>query len=174
LKQLRILIFSATFGNGHLRAAEAVIEELCIKEPLAIVTHLDFGDFLSKRFNSVIKKLYFELIKHSPTLWGKFYYQTSKLTSKSRIQRFLNQLGRRDFLNCIQEFEPDLVVCTYPTISSILAQLRLERVLQVPVITVITDYTVHSHWVHPGVDSYLVAWIKKFTTERYCHLIFVY
>lgn len=157
MKQLRILVFSATFGNGHLRAAEAVIEELCIKEPLAIVTHLDFGDFLSKRFNSVIKKLYFELIKHSPKLWGKFYYQTSKLNPRSRVQRFLNQLGRTDFLNYIQEFEPDLIVCTYPTISSILAQLRLEHILRIPVITVITDYTVHSHWVHPGVDSYLVA-----------------
>ncbi|TGE38759.1 UDP-N-acetylglucosamine--LPS N-acetylglucosamine transferase [Desulfosporosinus fructosivorans] len=157
MKQLRILVFSATFGNGHLRAAEAVIEEICIKEPLAIVTHLDFGDFLSKRFNSVVKKLYFELIKHSPKLWGKFYYQTAKLHPTSRIQRFLNQLGRTDFLKYIQEFEPDLIVCTYPTISSILAQLRIEHILQVPVITVITDYTVHNHWVHPGVDSYMVA-----------------
>ena len=157
MKQLRILVFSAAFGNGHLRAAEAVIEGIRIKEPLAIVTHLDFGDFLSKRFNSVVKKLYFELVKHSPKLWGKFYYQTSKLQPNSRIQRFLNQLGRTDFLQYIQEFEPDLIVCTYPTISSILAQLRLEHILQVPVITVITDYTVHSHWVHPGVDRYIVA-----------------
>ena len=157
MKQLRILVFSAAFGNGHLRAAEAVIEGIRIKEPLAIVTHLDFGDFLSKRFNSVVKKLYFELVKHSPKLWGKFYYQTSKLQPNSRIQRFLNQLGRTDFLQYIQEFEPDLIVCTYPTISSILAQLRLEHILQVPVITVITDYTVHSHWVHLGVDRYIVA-----------------
>ncbi|MHB8072743.1 MGDG synthase family glycosyltransferase [Desulfosporosinus fructosivorans] len=157
MKQLRILVFSAAFGNGHLRAAEAVIEEICLKEPMAIVTHLDFGDFLSKRFNSVVKKLYLELIKHSPKLWGKFYYQTAKLHPKSRIQRFLNQLGRTDFLKYIQEFEPDLIVCTYPTISSILAQLRVEHILQVPVITVITDYTVHNHWVHPGVDSYMVA-----------------
>ncbi|MCO1603531.1 MGDG synthase family glycosyltransferase [Desulfosporosinus nitroreducens] len=157
MKELRILVFSAAFGNGHLRAAEAVIEGLRIKEPSAIVTHLDFGDFLSKRFNSVVKKLYFELIKHSPKLWGKFYYQTSKLSPNSRIQCFLNQLGRSDFLKYIQEFNPDLIVCTYPTVSSILAQLRLEHILQAPVITVITDYTVHSHWVHPGVDCYIAA-----------------
>lgn len=157
MKQLRILVFSAAFGNGHLRAAEAIIEELRIKEPTAIVTHLDFGDFLSKRFNSMVKKLYFELIKHSPKLWGKFYYKTSKLDPQSRIQRFLTQLGRSEFIKYIQEFEPDLIVCTYPTVSSILAQLRMEHILQVPVITVITDYTVHSHWVHPGVDRYMVA-----------------
>ncbi|EHQ90342.1 MGDG synthase family glycosyltransferase [Desulfosporosinus youngiae] len=157
MKHLRILVFSAAFGNGHFRAAEAVIEEIRIKEPSAIVTHIDFGDFLSKRFNSVIKKLYFELIKHSPKLWGKLYKQTSKLSPKSKIQRFLNLLGRSDFLKYIQEFDPDLIVCTYPTVSSILAQLRLEHILQVPVVTVITDYTVHGHWIHPGVDGYMVA-----------------
>ena len=94
MKQIRILVFSAAYGNGHLRAAEAVIEGIRIKEPSAIVTHLDFGDFLSKRFNSIVKKLYIELIKRSPKLWGKFYYQTTKLHPQSRIQRFLKQLGR--------------------------------------------------------------------------------
>ena len=157
LKQLRILVFSAGFGNGHFRAAEAVIEGIRIKEPYAKIIHLDFGDFLSKRFNTMAKNVYIEMIKHTPKLWGKFYYKTSKLKPESMIQRFLKQLGRSDFLKYIQAFAPDLIVCTYPTVSSILAQLRLEQILQVPLITVITDYTVHSHWVHPGVDRYIVA-----------------
>jgi len=157
LKMLRILVFSAGFGNGHVRAAEAVIEGIRIKEPYAEITHLDFGDFLSKRLNSVAKILYMEMIKHTPRLWGRFYYKTANLQPKSILQRFLNQLGRSDFLKYIQAFEPDLIVCTYPTVSSILAQLRLERILHIPVITVITDYAVHSLWVHSGVDRYMVA-----------------
>jgi len=157
LKQLRILVFSAAFGNGHFRAAEAVIEGIRSKEPFANIIHLDFGDFLSKRFNTMAKNVYIEMIKHTPNLWGKFYYKTAKLRPESMIQRFLNQLGRSDFLKYIQTFEPDLIVCTYPTVSSILAQLRREQILQVPVITIITDYAVHSHWVHPGVDRYMVA-----------------
>ena len=157
LKQLRILVFSAGFGNGHFRAAEAVIEGIRIKEPYAKIIHLDFGDFLSKRFNTMAKNVYIEMIKHTPKLWGKFYYKTSKLKPESMIQRFLKQLGRSDFLKYIQAFAPDLIVCTYPTVSSILAQLRLEQILQVPVITEIKDYAVHSHWVNPGVDRYMVA-----------------
>ena len=157
MKHLRFLVFSAGFGNGHFRAAEAVIEGLRIKEPYAEIIHLDFGDFLSKRFNLVAKNIYMEMIKHTPRLWGKFYYKTDKLQPESMIQRFLKHLGRSNFLKYIQAFAPDLIVCTYPTVSSILAQLRLEKILKVPVITVITDYTVHSHWVHPGVDRYMVA-----------------
>jgi len=157
LRQLRILVFSAGFGNGHFRAAEAVIEGIQLKAPSARIIHLDFGDFLSKRFNTMAKNVYLEMIKHTPKLWGKFYYKTAKFHPDSMIQRFLKQLGRNDFLRYIQAFAPDLIVCTYPTVSSILAQLRSEQILQVPVITVITDYTVHGHWVHPGVDRYMVA-----------------
>ncbi|MDR3602022.1 MAG: glycosyltransferase [Desulfosporosinus sp.] len=159
MKQLKVLVFSATFGNGHLRAAEAVIEGIRSKEPSAKIIHLDFGDFLNKRVNTIIKIIYSEMIKHVPKLWGKLYYKTSKVQPQSISQRFLNlnRLGRRDFHKYIQVFKPDFIVCTYPTVSSILAQLRSEQILQVPVITVITDYTVHSHWVHPGVDCYIVA-----------------
>ncbi len=157
MKQLRILVFSAAFGNGHFRAAEAVIEGIRLKEPSAEIIHLDFGDFLSKRLNTVAKSLYMEMIKHTPRLWGRFYARTAKPKPKSIMQRFLNQLGRSDLLNYIQALDPDLIVCTYPTVSSVLAQLRLERILQVPVITVITDYTAHSLWAHPGVDRYMVA-----------------
>lgn len=157
MKQLKVLVFSASFGNGHLRAAEAVIEGIRIQEPSAKIVHLDFGDFLSKTINTMIKNIYGEIINYIPKLWGRFYYKTSKVQPRSKSQRFINKLGRNQLLRYIQVFEPDFIVCTYPTVSSILAQLRYENVLHVPIVTVITDYTVHGHWVHPSVDRYIVA-----------------
>ncbi len=35
MSDLRVLVFSATFGSGHLRAAEAVIDALREREPRA-------------------------------------------------------------------------------------------------------------------------------------------
>ncbi len=157
MKQLRVLVFSAAFGNGHLRAAEAVIEGILIKHPSAKVIHLDFGDFLNQRVNTVIKYIYSEIIKYIPKVWGRFYYKTSKVHLRPQSQHFLSRVGRKEFLKYIGEFKPDFIVCTYPTVSSILAQLRLEQLLEVPVITVITDYTVHGHWIHQGVDAYIVS-----------------
>lgn len=157
MEQLSVLIFSATFGFGHVRAADAIIEELRDKNPDAKITHLDFGSFLSKTFNTVVKNTYIELIKHTPKLWGKFYYSTSKIPPGSVFQRFLNGLGRREFVKFIQELQPDLVICTYPTVAGVLAQLRLKGVLDVPLVTVVTDYAVHSQWIHPGVDLYIVG-----------------
>lgn len=157
MEQLSVLIFSATFGAGHMRAAEAIIEALRAKDPNVKITHLDFGAFLSKTFNSVIKNTYIELIKHTPKLWGKFYYRTSKIPPDSVFQRFLNGLGRREFVKLIQALQPDLVICTYPTVAGVLAQQRLKGVLNVPLVTVVTDYAVHSQWIHPGVDLYIVG-----------------
>ena len=157
MTKLRVLIFSATFGAGHVRAAEAISEAIRAKEPSAEIVHLDFGEFLNKTINKVIKSTYIELIKHTPKLWGKFYYRTSKISPHSVFQRFLNRLGRRGFLEYIHSLQPDLVICTYPTVAGILAELRLRQTLDIPLVTVLTDYAIHSQWVHLGVDLYIVG-----------------
>ncbi|MDD2233833.1 MAG: glycosyltransferase [Desulfitobacteriaceae bacterium] len=157
MKKLRVLIFSATFGAGHVRAAEAIIEAIRAKEPGSEISHLDCGEFLNKTLNKVIKSTYIELIKHTPKLWGKFYYRTSKISPHSVFQRFLNRLGRREFLEYINSVQPDLIICTYPTVAGILAQLRLKQSLNIPLVTIVTDYAIHSQWIHPGVDLYVVG-----------------
>ncbi|WP_034629658.1 MGDG synthase family glycosyltransferase [Desulfotruncus alcoholivorax] len=157
MQNLKVLIFSSTFGAGHVRAAEAVIEALEQKVPGVQIAHLDCGAIISRFFNSVIKSTYIGMLKYTPKLWGKFYYNTSKMQPDSAVQRFLNQLGQKEFDNYIQSFQPDLIICTYPTVAGVLAQLRLKGVLNIPLATVITDYSVHSQWIHRGVDLYLVG-----------------
>lgn len=157
MSNLRVLVISATFGAGHVRAAEAVIEAIKNKKPKAEVYHVDFGTFLNKGFNSVIKTTYIDMLKYTPKLWGKLYYKTSALPSDSILQRFLNGLGRREFLSYIHTLQPDLIVCTYPTIAGVLAQLRKKQLLSIPLATVVTDYAIHSQWIHPGIDLYLVG-----------------
>lgn len=157
MSNLRVLVISATFGAGHVRAAEAVIEAINNKKPNTEVYHVDFGAFLNKGFNSVIKTTYIDMLKYTPKLWGKLYYKTSELPSDSLLQRFLNGLGRREFLSYIHTLQPDLIVCTYPTIAGVLAQLRKKQLLSIPLATVVTDYAIHSQWIHPGIDLYLVG-----------------
>ena len=157
MKDLRVLIFSATYGAGHVRAAEAISEAMHASMPGIEIIHLDFGEFLGKTINKVIKNTYIEVIKHTPKLWGKFYYRTAKIPPHSVFQRFLNGLGRREFLQYIHSVRPDLIVCTYPTVAGVLSELRLRNVLDIPLVTVVTDYAVHSQWIHPGVDLYIVG-----------------
>lgn len=154
---LRVLVFSATYGAGHVRAAEALIEAIQSKVPSADITHVDSMAYISKTLNKVIKNTYIEVIKHTPHLWGKFYYRTSKISPHSVLQRLLNIIGRHEFLSYIQSLRPDIIICTYPVIAGVLARLRMQGTLQIPLATVVTDYAVHTQWIHHGVDLYFVG-----------------
>jgi processive 1,2-diacylglycerol beta-glucosyltransferase len=66
-------------------------------------------------------------------------------------------MGSQQYLECIKAVRPDIIICTYPTVAGALAKLRLNNVLQVPVATVVTDYAVHSQWIHAGIDLYIVG-----------------
>ena len=154
---MNVLVLSANYGAGHVRAAEAVIAALRYQEQTVKVTHLDFSAVLGKPLNTVVKNTYIEMIKHTPKLWGEFYYRTAQIEPDSLFQRFLNGLGRREFVKLIYSYHPDVIISTYPTIAGVIAQLRSKRILQVPLVTVVTDYAVHSQWIHPGVDLYIVG-----------------
>ena len=153
----RILVYSAKFGDGHLRAAYALIESIYEVYPHAEIAHLDAVEMLNKQFNTILKDFYLGMIKRTPKLWGDFYYGTSSLSPDSAYQRLLNNLGQSKYMKCINTFQPDLIICTYPTVAGVLAKLRSKKALNVPVVTVVTDYSVHSQWIHAGVDLYIVG-----------------
>lgn len=153
----RVLIFSSSYGSGHIRAAEAVMEELLRQDSMAEIIHTDWAVLISKKLNDMIKHTYIGIIKYAPKLWGRIYYDTAGLSSDSALQRFLNRLGETVFLDYINSVNPDIIVCTYPIIAGILARLRLKKILDIPVATVVTDYAVHTQWVHPGMDLYVVG-----------------
>ena len=49
------------------------------------------------------------------------------------------------------------MVSTYPVASQVLGRLRQRGELAVPVATYLTDFSVHTLWVAPGVDLHLAA-----------------
>jgi processive 1,2-diacylglycerol beta-glucosyltransferase len=157
MKPLRILMFSASFGAGHINAAEALIQVVKEYEPAAEIDHEDFMDLYNKVLNKFIKNSYIRLIKRAPKIWGTFYQSTQDLSCDSRFQRFVNSIGRKQLIEYIHSLKPDIIICTYPTVAGLMAELRTAGQLNVPLVTVITDYTVHSQWIHPGVDLYIVG-----------------
>ncbi|MFF3468499.1 MGDG synthase family glycosyltransferase [Streptomyces sp. NPDC001984] len=59
----------------------------------------------------------------------------------------------------LRALRPDVgaVVSTYPGASRVLGSLRLKGRLAVPVVTYLTDFSVHPLWVADGVDIHLAA-----------------
>jgi processive 1,2-diacylglycerol beta-glucosyltransferase len=168
LKQTRVLVFSASFGAGHVKAAEALIETIKNIKPSAEIIHRDSIAMLNKNLNYFLCKLYITLMKRAPKIWGVFYNQTQELPEDSLFQRFLNSFGRNTLVKYLNMLKPDVIVCTYPTVAGVLARLRAKGELDIPVAAVVTDYTVHNQWIHRGVDLYIVgsAKVSKGFIER--------
>ena len=162
MKPTRVLVFSATFGAGHVKAAEALIETIKNTEPSVEIIHEDSVAMLNRNVNAFLCVLYITLMKRAPKIWGLFYKQTQEIAEDSLFQRFLNTYGRSQFVTYLNLSKPDIIVCTYPTVAGVLAQLRENGELNIPVVAVVTDYTVHSQWIHRGVDVNIVGSAKVY------------
>ena len=66
-------------------------------------------------------------------------------------------LTRRNLKRAIKDFRPDAVVSVYPLASLVLGRMRRKKQLRVPVLTYLTDFAVHSLWVHRGIDRHLAV-----------------
>jgi len=50
-----------------------------------------------------------------------------------------------------------VVVSTFPFAAGILSKLKEYGLTNVPLVTVITDHSTHSYWIHPFTDHYIVG-----------------
>lgn len=98
MRPLRVLVFSATYGAGHVKAAEALIAAIRINDSEVEIIHEDAIALINKGLNHLLRSSYIGLIKHAPKIWGKFYYRTQEIADDSLLQCFLNTFGRRHFV----------------------------------------------------------------------------
>lgn len=152
-----VLLLSAMYGEGHRRAAQAVGMALDGLHPALRHWEEDYFEFVDHRLNRLVARTYVLSVRHAPVIWSAFYKGTSRIAPDSAVQRFLNGLGNRRLLRHLEERRPRVVLNTFPTPAGVLSTLRRRGELDLPNLVVITDYTVHSQWLHPIVDRYYVG-----------------
>lgn len=154
----RILILSSNFGAGHFKAGEALLEEF--NSQLAgrcEVVHLDFGSFFYKKTDYLMRTAYLKMIRKTPELWGKIFKHTVDIPVESKYRKFVKGIGHKNLTNYIREFNPDVIICTHFLPSGIVAEFKRKGFIDVPIVTVVTDYIIHGIWIHSGIDLYIVG-----------------
>lgn len=155
---LSVLILSAAYGSGHVQAARALEDALRELAPDTRVRTLEyFETFVSLTWSKVIQASYLGSITHAPQLYGAFYDLTGQVQPDSLVQKALNLLGRDNFEGHLAENHYDVIVSVYPTPSGALSELRGKGRVDIPYATLITDYAVHSQWIHPNCDLFMIA-----------------
>lgn len=152
-----VLILSATFGEGHRRAARAIEKALRDVEPTLQIEERDYFTFVNLTLNHVVREAYIQSVRHVPGMYGAFYHLTDKVTPKSVVQRSINRMGQAPLGEFLAAQKAPLVISTYSTPAGILSDLKERGIWQGTNVVAVTDYTVHAQWIHPNVDLYFVG-----------------
>jgi UDP-N-acetylglucosamine:LPS N-acetylglucosamine transferase len=148
-----ILIVSASMGAGHDGAACELRRRLEGRGHRVEV--VDFLDAVALHIGPVLRWFYQVQLRLFP--WS--YELSYRLSPILRAPAVMvdTWLTRRKLRRIIKQFRPDAIVSVYPLASLVLGRMRRTKLLQVPVVTFLTDFAVHSLWVHPGVDRHLAV-----------------
>ena len=154
----RILILSASIGEGHDLPARVLAEGIRRESPGAEVEILDSLALV----NPLVRRLVLDSSRfHSK--WGSRIFDLSyKLITDVPPTRWLaarltQLLAARRIRRAVLDRAPDVAVSTYPGSTEVLGALRAAGKIDVPVVSAITDLAALRYWAHPGVDLHLIT-----------------
>lgn len=153
----KILLLTAPYGDGHLRAAEAIEEAAGAVAPECEIVLVDyFRRFVPDFITRLSRKAYLDSIRLAPASYGVFYKTIGKVKPDSRMRKMMDSPGRRPLAQYLRQESFDAIISLYPIPSGAVAHLR-QQSRAAPLVTVVTDYTCHPEWIHAGTDAYVVG-----------------
>jgi len=152
-----VLILAASYGGGHLQAARALVEGFRLTHPELHCALVNFFRELSPTANRLVEISYRQAVLKAPLLWKEFYRLTDRSGPESRVQRRLTRIFFRRTRLLLSAYAPRVVVSTYPVASRIVGEMKHRGLVSQPLVTVLTDQSLHSQWLHPATDLYIAG-----------------
>ncbi len=151
---MKITILSASTGGGHMSAANAIKDYFVSHNVFATV--VDAIEYISPVLNKTITEIYEYIATKQPKLW-KMVYNSSNNETINRLVVGINSVISKKLLPLLESSDPDLIISTHPFTTEMVSTLKLHKVIDLPLICVMTDYAPHRTWISPEVNAYVVA-----------------
>lgn len=150
----RVVVFSARVGAGH----DAVARELTarLSEAGLRVDRHDFLDTLPGPVGRLMLGSYQRMLERAPWTWRLLYSGLEHGPLLGFQARLCAMLAGRRMRRRIPA-DTAVVVSTYPVASQVLGLMRHREKVAAPVLTYLTDFSVHSIWTNPHVDGHLAV-----------------
>lgn len=155
---MKALIFSVSAGGGHLNAAEAIKDYIELENSNSKVEIIDTLKYINPVIDKVVIGSYLKALKVTPFLYRKLYSYSEGndplvITLASKIIESLTC----KLLPLIHKFNADVLISTHSFTTEMLSVLKFKYNLNIPCISIITDFYPHSTWLHPHIDAYIVS-----------------
>lgn len=154
---MKVLFLSVTAGHGHNQAAKAGME--CLKARGIDCVILDTFEYINPVLSESIARVYLISTKFTPKVYGRLYQLAERLeksNDKLYIGKIINSLLSKKLIVFLNEYNPDVIVCTHIFSAQIISHLRVKG-LSCKTIGIITDFTIHPFWEDTNLDYYITA-----------------
>lgn len=149
---MHLLLVSSSLGAGHRGMAKQLTTRLIATGHTART--VDYLDLLPFHSGGVAAAYYAAQLRYAPESYERVYRSYARIHG-----RFAMTSGRacwHALRKLLQSERPDAIVSNNPHASMGLGYLVERGLIDIPVLTYITDVGVHPLWVHPHVDAHLV------------------
>lgn len=163
---MRALILSTHTGGGHDTAARAIAAAL--EEQGVLCRVEDCVAFGGKYLSSAVSDAYVKWVKIAPDSFGHIYRFARAISTprmKSPVYLFNATYARR-MEALLDEFMPDMIVCTHMFGAQSVTHLRRHDVYGGLLAMVMTDYTIHPFMEDVECDVLFLSSAAKQMTKR--------
>ena len=155
---MKILIFYASYGGGHLSAAKSIKQYIDENYKDVETNMVDCVKYINKGLDKVTTLAYKEMAKKAPWAWGEIYNHSQK-GAMSHISNSANRIMSIKLYKLFEEFNPDIVISTHPFASQMTAYLKRKGKVNCKLASIMTDFASHDQWLvgHEYIDYIFVS-----------------
>ncbi len=140
--------------SGHAAAAFA-LEEAARGRGLLVEKVQVAGDH-HPATGRLVARAYHALLRAAPDVWGGLYASAAARAALRGVREaYLGLGGARRLLEGVRRRGADVIVCPQAAVAAVFAAARRRGELDVPVVSVLTDFGVHPFWSEPPADLIL-------------------
>lgn len=163
---MNVLILTGKFGMGHWSAAQSLRQELLKSHPDAAVEVVDFLSYAMPNISGILYKSFNLMVTHGRHLFNMYYRITGKGHPDAHPLFAGVFLERLAMLLC--QKRPEVVIATHPLCAQLVSQLKeksvdsetfcvdRQEIMDLPLITCVTDVSSHPEWINRNTNCYLV------------------
>ncbi len=163
---MKVLVLSITAGEGHNSTAKTICEYFTEQGAEARV--LDTYKFLNKALGLTIDKGYLFTVKSAKLAYKKVYRMLEKRKKshdKVSATRATNRVLASKLLPFINEYQPDVIICTHIFAGMLLDSLKQYEKITARTYGIVTDFTMHPYWEEALHLDYIITANELLTVQ---------
>ena len=143
---MKILIFYASYGGGHLSAANSIKSYIESNYKNSIIEMCDCMKYINKPIEKITTDAYKIMAKDVPKAWGMIYKWSDK-GPIFHISNFNNEMMSKKLHKMFIEFNPDIVISTHPFSTQMSAYLKKTGKIKCKIASIMTDFASQNQWL---------------------------